>query len=734
MGVRLIQVGTSVTLFALAVSLATGTLGVAGAVPTELQAKAASPTATATPSFVTVAGATATSGTAVGSLNTNSWTPGAGHTLVVFVELASTSASVANVTDRLGNVYSQASSRVGNTGRVELWYSIGVRGGAANAVTVSFSSGTIAGVRAQEFAGIPSTATLHKVNSAAGSTPGTLAATGSISTTLAPSYLVAALGWDSGATASQNQGGFTRIGQITNSNSSATVIYLYMLASGTGSFGTGVTLSSASNSQGIVAAFAAGASATPTTTATPTATATIGSTPTATPTATKTQTPTATGTRTNTPTPSATATPSATPTSNGVVYYVAPSGNDSNSGLSRSVPWRTIQHAANVMRPGEKTIVLAGVYSERIRMSTSGSSAAPITLQADAGATVRTRGFDILTDYITIFNFEITNQTSTEPGGYGVYIVGSHNNISGNYIHDLYMEGIVVSGEGNPNSSSSAMNTISDNRIVRASMAGVQVEGQNNSVVRNDISWTRQYPSGGPRRGGADADGIRFFGTGHRIAANNIHDIPYGTTENPDPHIDCFQTWGPAKSITIEQNRCVWPYTSESTDNEASSLESSAGISSDILYRNNIFANMRQGINASAVSGIGVLNNTWDNVLEEAVILESSPRAAMENNIFLDVGSGGDSYACVDSASLSGLVVAANDHFMTHGPPGNYCSDAPYLSVDPRFVNASALDFHLQQSSLLIDMALTLTSVPNDYEGTSRPQGKGYDIGAFEFH
>jgi len=128
------------------------------------------------------------------------------------------------------------------------------------------------------------------------------------------------------------------------------------------------------------------------------------------------------------------------------------------------------------------------------------------------------------------------------------------------------------------------------------------------------------------------------------------------------------------------------------------------------------------------------LNNTWDNVLEEAVILESSPRAAMENNIFLDVGSGGDSYACVDSASLSGLVVAANDHFMTHGPPGNYCSDAPYLSVDPRFVNASALDFHLQQSSLLIDMALTLTSVPNDYEGTSRPQGKGYDIGAFEFH
>ena len=147
--------------------------------------------------------------------------------------------------------------------------------------------------------------------------------------------------------------------------------------------------------------------------------------------------------------------------------------------------------------------------------------------------------------YVKISGFQITNTTTTEPGGYGVYVVGSNNVVSSNYVHDLYFEGIVVSGEGNPNSSTTAYNIVSGNRVVRASMAGIHVEGLYNTVYYNDISWTRQYPTGGPRRSGADADGIRFFGFGHHLTSNNIHDIRYGTTENVDPHVDCFQTWGP---------------------------------------------------------------------------------------------------------------------------------------------------------------------------------------------
>src|SRR5207244_3853759 len=48
------------------------------------------------------------------------------------------------------------------------------------------------------------------------------------------------------------------------------------------------------------------------------------------------------------------------------------------------------------------------------------------------------------------------------------------------------------------------------------------------------------------------------------------------------------------------------------------------------------------------------------------------------------------------------------------------------------FVNLAAGDFHLQSGSPLIDKGTTLAQVTNDYDGVSRPQGAGYDFGAFE--
>jgi hypothetical protein len=54
--------------------------------------------------------------------------------------------------------------------------------------------------------------------------------------------------------------------------------------------------------------------------------------------------------------------------------------------------------------------------------------------------------------------------------------------------------------------------------------------------------------------------------------------------------------------------------------------------------------------------------------------------------------------------------------------------------VDPKLINLSANDFHLQKNSPLIDKGSPLTEVTNDFDGMIRPQGVGYDIGAYEFH
>ena len=60
-------------------------------------------------------------------------------------------------------------------------------------------------------------------------------------------------------------------------------------------------------------------------------------------------------------------------------------------------------------------------------------------------------------------------------------------------------------------------------------------------------------------------------------------------------------------------------------------------------------------------------------------------------------------------------------------------SGASGAPKDPLFVNPVS-DFHLQAGSPCIDQGLSLPQVTHDYDGISRPQGKGYDMGAYEKH
>ena len=53
--------------------------------------------------------------------------------------------------------------------------------------------------------------------------------------------------------------------------------------------------------------------------------------------------------------------------------------------------------------------------------------------------------------------------------------------------------------------------------------------------------------------------------------------------------------------------------------------------------------------------------------------------------------------------------------------------------VDPQFVNVSGKDFHIQSTSPAINTGVTLSTVKDDRDGTPRPQGAGYDRGAYEF-
>lgn len=490
---------------------------------------------------------------------------------------------------------------------------------------------------------------------------------------------------------------------------------------------------------------------TPAPTPTPTATFRVPArrtrAPTATNAATSVPSPTSTPTPVLTSTPGTTAAPTPFPTpfpAGGDTYYVAPGGNDSAGGTS-AAPWRTIQHAVANLVAGQTAIVEAGNYVERVSINSAGTSAAPITLQAASGASVTMLGFSISGSDWVIDGFDISTQSNTNDG-YGVYFFGAaaHDIVQNNYIHELCHEGIYMEPTV---SYISAIN----NRIWRAEMAGAQVDGTNELIEGNEVWGTQQRPAvlGGIYSGcitpsGSDADGFRFFGQNHQFVHNYIHDIAYGTMENPNPHVDCFQTWGSSTmkvdNITFQSNWCRWPDTSGQY--HAGMLEGTSGAVGTLVFEDNVFADMKDGLiigegQPSGVAVIKIWNNTFDHIATEAVEFNDWRSSADEvtNNIFFDVGAGGDSYMCLPGGSP---VIEANDFYMRDGGRlGNYCSKAPYISLNPTFVNAgdstgAGADYHLQSGSPIKDNGVTLSQVPADYDGTARPLGAGYSIGAFQ--
>jgi alpha-N-arabinofuranosidase len=68
-------------------------------------------------------------------------------------------------------------------------------------------------------------------------------------------------------------------------------------------------------------------------------------------------------------------------------FHVSPNGDDANPG-TRTAPFRTIQHAADLAQPGDVITVHAGIYRERVRPPRGGTSDAKrIVYQAAPGET-----------------------------------------------------------------------------------------------------------------------------------------------------------------------------------------------------------------------------------------------------------------------------------------------------------------------------------------------------------
>ena len=352
------------------------------------------------------------------------------------------------------------------------------------------------------------------------------------------------------------------------------------------------------------------------------------------------------------------------PTGGGRCYYVdAAAGNDGNPGDSAR-PLRTVQHAADLVNPGDMVIVRDGVYT--------GSSSEVLAIGRGGTAS----------NWV-VFRAE-------------------------------HKWGAVLDGQGTPG-----------------------VQGVSDAGVHFSASFVRVE---GFEIRGMWHDGVDMGATDIVLSGNHIHNVG-GYCESSGLGISAIAAY--SSNVVIEQNvihdigrlspgQFGCSPSSDYWQNHDHGIYLSDGV--NVIIRNNVFYNMVHGWDVhrygSTCDQVYVVNNTFaypnPNRDGHIILASTTTNLYIENNIF---------YLPGQNIGISGTTSGAHiDHNLSTAAVGGGGIGSNIENTDPQFVNPSALDFRLQAGSPAVDAGTILSIVLGDVLGIIRPQGAGYDIGAFESH
>jgi hypothetical protein len=208
-----------------------------------------------------------------------------------------------------------------------------------------------------------------------------------------------------------------------------------------------------------------------------------------------------------------------------------------------------------------------------------------------------------------------------------------------------------------------------------------------------------------------------FYGTGSRtiIEKNIIHDVSWGinvyTALSPQPEQSDVIIRG---NVIYNVGRDDLPGNGWMTQHKKGpGIFSTATGTNRQIYNNIVY-------NSKGFAGIGVdrdnfnakvYNNTVNNQVNDA------PGIAVFGN-----GSGSGHEVKNNIAYLTGGIFIASGR----GTESNN------LTTNPSFVDAAKANFRLRAESAAIDAGVKVSQVTTDFSGVRRPQGAGYDIGAYE--
>ena len=416
----------------------------------------------------------------------------------------------------------------------------------------------------------------------------------------------------------------------------------------------------------------------------------------------------------------------------GATYYVSGTGNDSNSGLSQSAPFRNIQTAANKTLPGDVVYVMNGVYT-----TCTGCNLLDITRSGTAAAWIAYRAYPGHQPQISAgaaWNAVMIHRGASYIEFSGFYLQGNRLNVS---LSQCTAEEQLPTAQTNPDPACNGN--------------GISVDGRQDGaqkphhilIAQNEVY---DFPGGGI--GTAEADYVI-------VEDNFVHENAW-YAQYGNSGISIFESWnydnGPAPHTIVRRNRMfdnrsLVPYgqTGKPTDGDGIIIDTSrnnqpgsdniGAYAGGFLVENNLSVNNGGGgLLAYQSDNIAFLNNTvYGNglVVNYAdIFVNQSGSVNVWNNVVESAATG-------TAVNVYGSTGVQFDYNLYWNGPVNTTAGAHDLTADPQFnalgTDPANSDLHLLEGSPAARTGNLAVAPQDDLEGLSRPQLPGtVNRGAYE--
>jgi parallel beta-helix repeat protein len=398
-------------------------------------------------------------------------------------------------------------------------------------------------------------------------------------------------------------------------------------------------------------------------------------------------------------------------------YYVSGSGNDNNSGLTTSSPFRTIQRAADLTNPGDTVSIMNGTYTN--------------LTQAGSVVSVRRSG---------TANAWITYKAHT-----GHYPKIQHNTWQGiglSGVSYINIRGIEIKGDNDNISYSYAYSERYNTSNPRTNGTCISIDGRKNSVHHINIENNRVYNCGG---GGIAVMAADYVKLNNNTVFNNAWYGVYGgsgisflNSRNTDNN-QGYKMYISNNKVYNNRQYIPWNQAGKITDGNGIIIDSSingpnGAYKGRTLIANNIsYQNGGAGIVAHQSEHIDIVNNTsYANAQTPELYQQGQVYAGFSSDIkilnnIIHANSGQKV-----NRNYQNVNVVYDYNLYTQGPVTEVMGSHDIIA-NPQFVDPSNGDFRIKSTSPAINKGYYWGGLTTDYAGKSRPAGGAYDIGAYEY-